>query len=323
MEQNSPGFGKNLYEYKMIDLIITTFNDRNRIKKCLDSIPKSKNLNVIIVDDNSKDNTVGFIKNNYPEFKILVPGKGPAKNRNIAIKETKEKYIVTMDSDAELKNNWIKKAVNFMEENPGVGICGGKLLINEKKLASAGGVMSKRGNGYDIGHGDNPNKEEYNKLKKVIYTTTATAIIRRKMLNEIGLFDEDYGHGFEDTDLGLRANIFGWDVIYNPELISYHYADYSDSSKSKIDKKTNYYLKKNKITTVLKNFQFLTLIKYSPLLILNFLFNLLLQKNKKSTILAYLWNIKNIKKIIKKREKIKNLRKISDKKLFKKVNFKL
>ena len=309
-----------------VQVVVTCWNDLDKIEKCLRSIfnqdyPKFK---VFIVDDGSTDGTVDYIQKNFPKAKIFVLKKGPSQNRNIALKKDKSEFVITMDSDAILiSKNWISSVVKFMQDNSRIGMLGGKLLLNDSTINSAGGIMSLRGNGFDRGHGDSRNNKEYDSQKEVIYVSTATSVLRRKMLEEIGLFDEDYGHGFEDADLGLRANISGWKVLYNPTLESYHLADYRKGEKARLNPNINYYLKKNKISTLFKNYQKSTLIRFLPLYILNFIYNLLFQKYRLSTLSAYLWNWKNKEILMKKRRFIQERRKVPDKVIFKSIYFRI
>ena len=151
-------------------------------------------------------------------------GFGPSYNRNVGIKSCSEKYIVTMDSDTILTKEWLSKMVDFMEKNPSVGICGGKILFEDSPniINTAGGGLTRPGIAYHRGVGNNKNKTKYNKILNTIYLCSASMIIRREILDSIGMFDPDYFYGHEDLDLCWRANIAGFDVLYYPKAESYH-----------------------------------------------------------------------------------------------------
>jgi len=103
-----------------VSIIILTFNSIRFIKPCLDSIfaqdyPAPE---VIIVDNGSKDNTVSFIKQNYPQV-ILIENKenlGACKARNQAIEVAKGRWILTLDCDIILKEDFLKKIMTFVKE---------------------------------------------------------------------------------------------------------------------------------------------------------------------------------------------------------------
>lgn len=211
----------------LVDIIICTKNNKKIISNCLDSVRNQtyKNWNCFIADDNSTDDGCKFIEEKYPFVKVLrLGGKGPAHNRNIAIKSGSGKYVVTLDSDAVLTKNWLGEMVKLMEGNPKIGIGGGKILYrdNHNLINSAGGGMSIAGVFYHRGTGQDKSKEEYNQIIQTLYLCSASMIIRREILKTIGYFDPDYVYGYEDLDICWRANIAGFDVVHNPYAESYH-----------------------------------------------------------------------------------------------------
>ncbi len=299
-----------------VSTIIVSHNNKDILKDCIESIKNQsyKSKEIILLDNDSTDNTEDLVKIKYPEIKFFnLFGKGPAEKRNIGISKSDSDYMVFMDSDARLTKDWIKISIKYMEKNKDVGICGGLILKNKDTIDAAGGIIAKNCGGTDIGFGEK-NKGQYSNFRKVNYLKSASVIIRKKMFEEIGGFDKDYFFGMEDTDLGLRANIYGWKVIYNPDLISYHLSHYT--MKKSPQKKELYRDKKNKLTTYIKNFELKTIIKYSPLLFLDFVHTLLFKKNGTQIFKAYIWNLLNLKNTLKKRKTIQIGRKISDKKLF-------
>ena len=212
------------------------------------------------MDNGSTDGTAEFIKKNYPKVNFYeIPNVGVDVLRNYAFSKSESEYMITLDSDAALSKDWIKKAVEYMDEHTDVGICCGKLLNDDGRIDYAGTIIAKNGGVGDIGHGK-PDNPEYNTFKRISGMTTAASIIRKKMIDEIGGFDENYYYGHEDAEFGLRANIAGWKVVYNPDLIgihSYHSSGWKKTAKGYKAKKNKFYFydSRNSLLTILKNLE--------------------------------------------------------------------
>lgn len=214
-------------------------------------------LEVIVVDNGSRDDIVDFIKKNYPQV-ILIENKenlGAAKARNQGIEVSKGKWILTLDCDIILGNNFLDKIIKFAEEiEDSVGIFQPKILnIDKRTVYSCGIYLSKLlRRFYDIGKGKFDNGQ-FNTSKYIFGACSAAALYKRKMLDEIkektGYFDERFFFLVEDVDLSWRAQRRGWKTFYCPEALCYH-----AGNSSKTSKKTRRYLCfRNRYLLLLKN----------------------------------------------------------------------
>ncbi|MBI2630277.1 glycosyltransferase [Candidatus Pacearchaeota archaeon] len=302
-------------------VIIVSHNNKGIIAECLNALRKQsfKNFDVYMVDNDSSDGSEEFIKDNYPEVNFISLSEGVSKKRNYAIEKSKAEYIITVDSDAVLSRDWLEKAIEYMDKHKEVGICCGKLVGREGLIDFAGGLYAKNGGASDIGHGEK-DSEKYNHFKRMSAMTTAGAIIRRAMFEEIGGFDEDYYYGFEDSDYGLRANFAGWKVIYNPDLVGIH--GYHSTVSGFDKKRTNrfeFFIKRNRVLTLLKNFEKNTIIHNLPLIFLSLIGSM---KNRPiATLKAYFWIMLNFGKIKEWRRKVQEKKRISDREMFDSIYF--
>jgi len=306
--------------YPSVDIVVCAYNNKKLTVKCIDSLQALSyfNFQIILVDDCSLDDSVSFLRNKYPDITIVENKKnlGPTKTRNVGIKISKAKYIVTMDNDATLSSDWLTKMVELMESNQIIGQAVGKILFldNPKKIAAAGESMYFRGKGYDIGFGELDVHKKYNKIRRVLYACTASSIIRRKALDQVGGFCSLYYHGYEDTDLSLLLNIAGYKVMYYPVIISYH--SLSKTVNQTIGKKRVYYWIRNRLLLMLRNYEFKSLIRYLPA---NIRFTLSDCRSHPERIgpalLSWLWIIFYLPNIIIQRRKINNFRKVKDNQL--------
>jgi GT2 family glycosyltransferase/MoaA/NifB/PqqE/SkfB family radical SAM enzyme len=306
-------------------VIVTAFNSKHVLPLSLEALKKQtfKEFDIYLMDDKSTDGTSDFVKKNYPKINFFEMSIGVDKKRNIAISKSNSDYVITVDSDAILREDWIEKAIKYMDEHQDVGICCGKLIGKEGRIDYAGSIFSLSGGSADRGH-DDVDKPEYNIFSRSPSITTAAAIIRRKMINEIGAFDESYFYGYEDTDLGLRANFSGWKVMYNPDLIGthlYHSSLWKKENKGYVAKKPNisFYHHRNKVITYLKNFETKTILLNLPY----FITSLLVEtwKDPLPSLKAYHWIFKNWREVKEKRIETFQKRKIRDKQLFDIINF--
>jgi len=171
---------------------------------------------------------------------------------DIGLKETKIAFSISKEQSCQVKN-----------------------LIN-----STGIFIDKQGYGGDRGF-ENFDEGQFDKVQEVFGTSGVSALFKREMLKEVGLFDEDFFMYYEDLDLCWRARYLNWKILYNPNSVVRHY--HSGSSKEWSPLFT-FYVLRNRLLTLLKNAPFKMVIKYwvkyylsIPYLIVRFFKNLLLK----------------------------------------------
>lgn len=231
-----------------ISVIIVTFNSEKFIIPCLKSIfDKTINLNyeIIIVDNNSEDNTVKIIKETYPSIKIVENNKnlGFSKANNIAIKLSSSKYVFLLNPDTLLLNNAIKIFFDFMEkeENTNISCCGGTVFNNDMTLQETFGNFSSISQiVFEFGL-KSILKDFYNKNlstgfqnydlreREVQHIVGSGMFIRKNVFDKIGYFDEDFFLYYEETELCFRMRKNGFQLFYIPEPQILHYKGKSES----------------------------------------------------------------------------------------------
>jgi GT2 family glycosyltransferase len=242
----------------VISVIILTLNSIKFIKPCLDSILRqaADNIEIIVVDNDSTDNTIGLIKGYYSQV-VLIENRnnlGAAKARNQGIELAKGKWVLTLDCDTILENGFFAN-FNKIEESlsPEIGIIQPKVLEYDKKtIYSTGIFLSQLRRFYDIGKGKK-DKGQFNEEKFVFAACSAAAFYKMSMLDEIkeksGFFDENFFFLAEDVDLGWRAKKRGYKTLYYPKVVCFHCGN-----SSGLDKKFRQYLcLRNRNLLILKN----------------------------------------------------------------------
>jgi hypothetical protein len=259
-------------------IIIPTFNSRKFIKSCLNSIfsQNYQDFEVIIVDNGSKDETLSFIKENYPQV-ILIENKmnlGTCKARNQGISVSKGEYILTLDCDIILEKDFFEKIVEFAKcSGRSIGSIQPKILNKDKKTIYSYGIyLSKLKRFYDIGKGRIDNGQ-FKNSEYIFGACSASALYRRQMLEEIkendGYFDERFFFLVEDVDLAWRAQRNGWSAIFYPKAVCYH----AGNSSSTNNKFRQYLCYRNRLYMLRKNEYFFGKIR---LILLGFWYEILL-----------------------------------------------
>lgn len=294
------------------DIIVCSRNNRDIICRCLDSIKQqtTKNYTCILVDDCSTDGTAQFVEEKYPWVRVIRKERptGPSASRNSAIRATQSEFIATVDSDAQLDRNWLGEQLALMKSDSRIGIAASKILYSwdKKRINSCGGSMTKLGFGFDRLSGSS---DRALKIQRVLYGHSAAMMVRRRMLDDIGLFDETYFYGNEDTDLGWRANIAGWEVVFNPRATAYH--DENATIKN-MSWHAAFHGTKNRTRSMIKNYSVSSLAKYLPMHLLLVAGKTTTSDKKSARLSAMLWNFAHIFSTLHERQKVQGTRKISD-----------
>lgn len=211
-----------------LSVVILNWNGKPFLSACLGSLMEQpgEDFEVILVDNGSIDGSVQFVAANFPQIEIisLQENLGFCKGNTIGISQAKGEYIALLNNDTEVDRHWLEELVKALEERPDVGFCASKMLLYDQRdlIDSVGDYYSIAGSGGKIGHRDRADKEGYNQQREVFGACAGAALYRRSMLEDIGLFDEDFFISQEDVDLSFRAQLKGYKCLYVPTAVVYH-----------------------------------------------------------------------------------------------------
>ncbi len=125
-------------------------------------------------------------------------------------------YIGLFNNDAVADKDWLKNLTQVLDENSDTGIVTCKLVdANNQHLDSTGDIYTVWGLPFPRGRGE-PVSTKYDDKTDIFAASGGASLYRTKMLEEIGLFDEDFFAYYEDVDLSFRAQLAGWKVKYAP-----------------------------------------------------------------------------------------------------------
>ena len=221
-----------------VSVVIVNWNHMPFLKTCLDSIYMQvyKPINIIVIDNASTDGSPEWIRTNYPEIllKCFKTNRGFSAAFNEGIRATDAPFILSLNPDAVMQTNCLDLMVRAMLEEPEVGIVSPKLLRfdNNKFLDSTGLFINRNRCPYDRGQGE-IDRGQYDQNRQVFGACGASALYRRAMLEDLAYcneyFDEDFFAYYEDADLAWRANLCGWQAVFEPRAVGSHVRGWGDS----------------------------------------------------------------------------------------------
>lgn len=305
----------------LVSIVIINWNGIRDLKDCLPSLRKVKypKIEIILVDHGSKDGSIEYVKKNFPKVKLIEAKKnlGFALGNNVGYEKTKGEYVLILNNDTVVENDFLDYLVETLN-GKGVGIVQPKIIFADtKKLQSAGTYLTNSGFLYHIGYDKNPRDKKYNKKSKIFSANGSCMLIKRDVIEEVGLFDRDFFLYFEETDFCWRAWLAGYSVLYEPRAVIYHKG--GRATKRLPSSFVNFHSFKNRINALIKNLGSPELVKILlPHLLLCQLaaFSFLLRGGLKVAISAeqaILWNLSNLGKTLRKRKKVQQkIRKVND-----------
>ena len=216
-----------------ISVVILNWNGKIWLEKFLDNvIENSKTAEIIVVDNNSKDNSITYLTKNYPTIRIIKNkgNYGYAKGYNEALKQINSEYFILLNSDIEVTENWISPVIDLMEKDKKISACQPKILdYNQRNkfeyAGASGGFIDKLGYPFCRGRIFNHLEEDlgqYNDSKEVFWATGACLFVRSSHFFEIGGLDEDFFAHQEEIDLCWRLKNKGYKIFVEPKSQVYH-----------------------------------------------------------------------------------------------------
>ena len=301
----------------MVSVIIANWNGKILLAECLDGLRMQtrKDHSVTLVDNGSQDGSLEFVHQHYPEVKTIALSSnlGFAAANNIALKSVNTQYVALLNNDAVPHARWLENLLKALESHPEAGLAASKMLLYDRP-----GIIDRAGDSYTTAatallHGRGKPSENYSNNTKWIFGACAgAAVYRKRMLDDIGLFDEDFFLLYEDVDLSFRAQLRGYKCLYVPDAIAYHQASRSIGNDSTI---SVYYSHRNLEWTYIHNIPG-RLIKKTILnhLIYNIAALLFfVAKGRGLDFIKAKWHaLKGLNRALEKRRQIQNNKKVTD-----------
>jgi GT2 family glycosyltransferase len=281
-----------------VSIITVNWNNCKDTIECVNSLLESSYVNyrIIVVDNNSNDNSFEEISNYYANKKLgclsvnienfnldkvldnrlmIIKNKnnaGFAGGNNTGIKialDLKSDYVWLINNDTAIKNDALEQMVKLSKQKD-VGIVGSKILsyYNKNIIQSIGGWINFKTYIFGQGYANNVVDDgSYDNVMEPDYINGASMLINKKVFDDIGFFDENYFLYWEETDLCVRAKKNKWKLLYCPKAIIYHKEGGTTQKGSKL---TLYYYTRNSLYFYKKN----DIKKFGVIFILGYLFKI-------------------------------------------------
>jgi GT2 family glycosyltransferase len=324
--------------YPLVSAVILNFNGKTKLPdillSCISSVLNSDypNLEVLFFDNGSTDNSTEFVKHetqSNARLKIITirDNCGPAMGYNKAVEHAKGKYVVILNNDVELEPDSISELVSTMEGDPSIGIANSKIMFFDRcRIQTVGNMLDLTLCTFPVGTNEKDNGQ-YDLAFEPTFPPGSCMIIRRSLIERIGLFDPSYLLFHDDIDFGLRTRLAGFKVLYVPSSIAYH-VDHGTICSSMDKIIMDYYSLNSRVGLFIKNFEYKSILRNAIPMSLSYILTLFTFIRDGSPTLAFksfFWRIGNFKNDWKRRQFVQmRIRKISDKELFKNfINYNL
>mgnify|MGYP003304472879 CR=1 FL=1 len=217
-----------------LSVVILNWNGRHHLERFLPSVVchSSNEAEVVVADNGSKDDSLAWLRLNYPEVRVVKLDKnyGFADGYNRAIREVESEYVLLLNSDVEVTDGWLAPLVEVLDNEEDVAVVAPKLRSVEQRdrfeyAGAAGGFIDYLG--YPFCRGRILSSVErdcgqYDGRRNVFWASGAAMCCRRRLFLELGGFDADFFAHMEEIDLQWRIQLAGWRIVVEPRSVVYH-----------------------------------------------------------------------------------------------------
>lgn len=252
-----------------VSVVTPNYNGDRFLKTFFESLNDDSEMigEVIIVDNGSEDNSKEYIKANSFNFPVTLIensenlGFAPAVNQGI--KKARYEYVFSLNNDTEVRKGSIRALVDLISSDDSIFSVQAKMLQYKNKQ-----LIDDVGDEYNLlawtkKTGENHKSEEFSAIKEIFSACAGAAMYKRSLLDEIGMFDDNFFAYMEDVDLAIRSRIYGYRNLLCPDAVVYHIG--SATSGSRYNEFKVRLAARNNVWVVYKNFPV-------PLKVLNFIF---------------------------------------------------
>jgi len=242
-------------------IVILNWNGKPLLQKFLPSVIEySKEADIYVVDNDSTDDSVALVKENFPTVRLIQnqDNGGYAKGYNDALKHVAADVFCLLNSDVEVTEHWLSSIVEEFKSNPDTSIVQPKILDYNRKnyfeyAGAAGGFVDKFGYPYCRGRIFNAVEQDqgqYNNNTEIFWATGACLFIRKEVYESLNGFDESFFAHFEEIDLCWRAFNHGYKTKYIAASKVYHVGGATLQSNNPRKTYLNF---RNSLFTIVKN----------------------------------------------------------------------
>ena len=223
-----------------IAVVIVNWNGKDDLHACLHSlfdVPPLCDYEVWVVDNASSDGSADMVRSEFPHAHLVVnaSNEGFSRANNVALRATTSRYALLLNSDAAVHLGAVDSMVQFMDAYPRTGILGPKVLNPDGTLQLSCRRFPTLGAGFFrntyLGRLFPQNKYaqdylmqdfDHSSVRSVDWVSGCAMLLRRELMDTVGLLDENFYMYCEDVDICWRTNHASWEVTYFPDALVTH-----------------------------------------------------------------------------------------------------
>ena len=243
-------------EYEL-SIITVNYNGLNDTCALIDSIPFNETMEVIVVDNASKQDEAIIIQERYPYIKVIRNEKnlGFSGGNNIGIKKAKGKYLLLINNDTIFKDFNIQALIERLESSSSIGVVSPKIRFswgtNPIQYAGYTPLSKIMVRNRAIGFSEE-DKGLYNTAHPTPYAHGAAMVIKKGAIEKVGLMPEDYFLYYEELDWSMMFTRAGYEIWYDPACTIYHKESQSTGQNTPL---RTYYITRNRLLLVKRNWR--------------------------------------------------------------------
>ncbi len=237
--------------------IVLNYQGRGLVEDAVASLLEQDlpGLEVMVVDNGSTDGSAEDVERRFGErVRLLRAGRnlGFGAGNNLALRQARGRHLILLNNDAVAAPSFARELVAAAEADPAVGMVAAKVLEHDRRgvIDSVGHLLYpdglNRGRGrLEADHG------QYDGCRSALFPSGAAALYTRRMLDDVGLFDERLFLYGDDADLGLRGRLAGWACALAPRAVAYHHYSRSTGAYSSLKA---FHVERNRVLLLFKLF---------------------------------------------------------------------
>lgn len=238
-----------------LSIITVNYNGLNDTCALIDSIPFNEDMEVIVVDNGSKENEASILQERYPNINVIRSDKnlGFAGGNNLGLKAAKGKYLFLINNDTIFKKYNPEALIKRLESSPKIGMVCPKIRFawNNNPIQYAGYTplthITIRNKAIGFGEED---KGQYDTPHHTPYAHGAAMMLKREVIDKVGLMPECYFLYYEELDWSMMITRAGYEIWYEPASTIYHKESQSTGQNSPL---RTYYITRNRLLLVKRN----------------------------------------------------------------------
>lgn len=306
-----------------VSVIIPHWNGIEILEPCLRSLEASEypNLEVVVVDNASTDDSVAFIQKAFPSVVIIQNSEnlGFAGGCNVGLRGVDSEFYLVLNNDTTHDPDWIAPMVEQMESDPAIAAVQPKIMSAQNPevfdyAGGVGGLLDVLAFPYALGRIFTTTEKDdgyYDEPRDIFWASGTALLIRREALNAVGLFDEDFFAHMEEIDLCWRFHNAGWRVVNAPASRIFHHSGWTLPPDRYQKKYLNH---RNNLMMIVKNYPVAYLAFVLPARIalegVAFVFSALIRdwKRMAAILMALGWNFTHPFLLIRKHKEVRKTR---------------